>query len=86
MRQNGRVRHAPITLPAEHESQDLASMNNLGGHTAWGAQPGIGGGVALDPGQFVEQLFPAVLRLLNAFMVGIRTRIRDLSGIASATG
>jgi len=66
MRQNGRIRDAPITLPAEHESQVLASMDNLGGWAAWGAQPGVGGAVAVDPGQFVEQLFPAVLRLLNA--------------------
>ena len=68
MRQNGQVRDAPITLPAEHESQVLASMDNLGGRAAWGAQPGVGGAVAVDPGQFVEQLFPAVLRLLNAVM------------------
>ncbi len=68
MRQNGQVRDAPITLPAEHESQVLASMDNLGGRAAWGAQPGAGGAVAVDPGQFVEQLFPAVLRLLNAVM------------------
>ena len=68
MRQNGRIRDAPITLPAEHESQVLASMDNLGGWAAWGAQPGVGGAVAVDPGQFVEQLFPAVLRLLNAVM------------------
>ena len=68
MRQNGQVRDAPITLPAEHESQVLASMDNLGGRAAWGAQPGTGGAVAVDPGQFVEQLFPAVLRLLNAVM------------------
>jgi len=68
MRQNGQVRDAPIKLPAEHESQVLASMDNLGGRAAWGAQPGVGGGVAVDPGQFVEQLFPAVLWLLNAVM------------------
>lgn len=68
MRQNGMVRDAPLTLPAEHESQVLPSMDNLGGRAAWGAQPGAGGAVAVDPGQFVEQLFPAVLRLLNAVM------------------
>ena len=68
MRQNGQLRDAPISLPAEHESQVLASMDNLGGRAAWGAQPGAGGAVAVDPGQFVEQLFPVVLRLLNAVM------------------
>jgi hypothetical protein len=95
MRQNGQVRDAPITLPAEHESQVLASMDNLGGRTAWGAQPGAGGAVAVDPGQFVEQLFPAVLRLLNAVRprhpppisaASSRTRIRDPAGTASVTG
>jgi hypothetical protein len=50
------------------ESQVLASMDNLGGRAAWGVQPGAGGAVAVDPGLFAEQLFPAVLRLLNAVM------------------
>jgi hypothetical protein len=35
IRQNGQVRDAPITLPAEHESQVLASMDNLGRRAAW---------------------------------------------------
>ena len=35
MRQNGQLRDAPISLPAEHESQVLASMDNLGGRAAW---------------------------------------------------
>lgn len=68
MRQNGQVRDAPVTLPAEHESQVLASMDNLGGRAAWGAQQSAGGAVVFDPGQFVERLFPAVLRLLNEVM------------------
>ena len=95
MRQNGQVRDAPLMLPAEHESQVLASMDNLGGRAAWGVQPGVGGAVAVDPGQFVEQLFPAVLRLLNAVMAAtppayVRGQqpdpIRDPAGTASATG
>jgi hypothetical protein len=36
IRQNGLVRDAPVTLPAEHESQVLASVGNLGGRAAWG--------------------------------------------------
>ena len=68
MRHHGQVRDAPITLPAEHEGQVLTCMDNLGGRAAWGAQPGTRGGVAVDPGQLVEQLFPAVLRLLNSVM------------------
>lgn len=68
MRQSGRIRDAPITLPAEHESRILASMDNLGGRAAWGARPGVSGAVAVDPGQFVGQLFPAVLGLLNTVM------------------
>lgn len=66
MRQNGR--DAPITLPAENEGQILASMDNLGGQAAWGAQPGASGVVAVDQDQFVERLFPAVLGLLNVVM------------------
>lgn len=68
LRQKGSVRDAPITLPTENESQILACMENLGGQAAWGAQPAAGAAVAVDPGQFVERLFPAVLDLLNAVM------------------
>jgi hypothetical protein len=68
LRQNGLTRDAPVTLPAENESQILASMDNLGGQAAWGAEPAAGGGVTVDPGQFVESLFPAVIGLLNAVM------------------
>jgi hypothetical protein len=68
LRQKGPIRDAPITLPPENESQILASMDNLGGQAAWGAQPAAGSAVAVDPGQFVERLFPAVLGLLNTVM------------------
>ena len=68
MRQTGQFRDARITLPAENERQILASMDNLGGQAAWGACPGASGAVAVDPDQFVERLFPAVLGLLNAVM------------------
>ena len=68
LRQKGSVQDAPITLPTENESQILACMENLGGQAAWGAQPAAGAAVAVDPGQFVERLFPAVLGLLNAVM------------------
>jgi hypothetical protein len=68
MRQNGPSRDAPITLPSAQESQILASMDNLGGRDAWGARLGTGGMVTVDPGQFVERLFPAVIRLLNTVM------------------
>ncbi len=68
LRQNGLTRDAPITLPTENESQILASMDNLGGQAAWGAEPAAGGGVTVDPGQFVESLFPAIIGLLNAVM------------------
>lgn len=66
MRQSGLRRDAPITLPAAHESQILTSMDNLGGREIWGARPSASGAVSVDPGGFVEQLFPAVFRLLNA--------------------
>jgi len=68
MRQSGPNRDAPIILPSARESQILASMGNLGGRDAWGAGPGAGGMVTVNPGQFVEQLLPAVIRLLNAVM------------------
>jgi hypothetical protein len=68
IRQRGLSRDAPITLPTAYESQILASMDNLGGRDAWGALQGLGGTVAVDPGQFVEQLFPAVVQLLNKVM------------------
>ncbi len=68
MRQRRLARDAPIILPTEHERQILACMDNVGGRAVWGVQPGAGGAVAVDPGRFVEQLFPAVLRLLNTVM------------------
>jgi hypothetical protein len=68
LRQKGPVRDAPITLPPENENQILASMDNLGGQAAWGTQPAVSGAVTVDPSQFVERLFPAVLGLLNAVM------------------
>jgi len=37
LRQNGRFRDAPLSLPEEHEDEILASMDNLGGRSAWGA-------------------------------------------------
>jgi hypothetical protein len=72
MRQNGLSRDAPIVLPAEIEGRILACMDNLGGRAAWGVQPGVGRAAA-DPGQFLEQLFPAVLRLLNEVMAATPT-------------
>lgn len=68
LRETGLVRDAPMTLPPQSEGEILACMDNLGGQAAWGAQPAAGGTVAVDPGQFVERLFPAVLGLLNAVM------------------
>lgn len=73
MRQSGASHDAPMTLPAEMESQILSCMDNLGGRAAWGVQPGVGGSTAVDPGQFLEQLFPAVLKLLNEVMIATPT-------------
>lgn len=67
-RQNGPVRDAPITLPAQSEEEILACMDRLRGCTAWGAKLSIGATAVIDPGRFVEQLFPEVLRLLNTVM------------------
>ena len=82
LRQKGSVRDAPITLPTENESQILACMENLGGQAAWGAQPAAGAAVAVDPGQFVERLFPAVLGLLNAVMAATPPANAGASGHA----
>jgi hypothetical protein len=66
MSQNGPTRDASITLPADSEGRILASMDRLGGQAAWGARPGTSGRAIIDPGQFVQRLFPSVLELLNA--------------------
>lgn len=67
-RTNGLVQDAPISLPAQSEQEILACMDNLGGQAAWGAGPGTGATVVIDPGRFVERLFPEVVRLLNTVM------------------
>jgi hypothetical protein len=68
LRQSGSTRDAPITLPADSEGKILAKMDNLGGRADWGASPSTSGAMLVDPVQFVQRLFPAVLGLLNAIM------------------
>lgn len=68
LQQDFRGAEAFINLPDEHQQKILASMDGLGGQAGWGARPRPGGSTVIDPGQFVERLFPSVLGLLNEVM------------------
>jgi hypothetical protein len=68
MRQRGFARDAPVKLPEKDEKKILEGMDALGGRQAWGAQAAPDESTVVDPGRFVEQLFPKVLTLLNAVM------------------
>ena len=68
MRQRGFTRDAPVKLPEKDEKRILDGMDALGGRQAWGAQTAPDKSTVVDPGRFVEQLFPKVMTLLNAVM------------------
>lgn len=68
MRQSVRSRDAAIRLPDEDEEKTLAAMDALGGREAWGVRTDPDGSAVVDPGLFVERLFPRVLTLLNTVM------------------
>jgi hypothetical protein len=68
MRQSVRSRDAVIRLPKGDEQSILEAMEALGGREAWGVRTNADGSEVVDPGLFVELLFPKVLTLLNAVM------------------
>jgi hypothetical protein len=68
MRQSGRSQDAAIRLPHEDGQKVLEAMDALGGREAWGVRTDPDGSEVVDPGLFVELLFPKVLTLLNAVM------------------
>lgn len=68
MRQSVRSRDAAIRLPHEDGQKVLEAMGALGGREAWGVRTNADGSEVVDPGLFVELLFPKVLTLLNAVM------------------
>lgn len=68
MQQSGRKRDSVIRLPHEDGQKVLEAMDALGGQTTWGVRTEPDGSEVVDPGLFVERLFPEVLTLLNAVM------------------
>jgi hypothetical protein len=63
-----RLQETAIRLPPADEAMIMTAMSDLGGREAWGVQTGANGSALVDPADFVEQLFPHVLALLNATM------------------
>lgn len=57
-----------VEIPADHEAKVLAAIDALGGQDAWGVRRIVRERVHMDPGVFVEALFPKVLDLLNDVM------------------
>jgi hypothetical protein len=68
MQQSGRNRDASIRLPDDDQQKILDAMDAMGGRTTWGVRTEPDGSEVVDPGLFVERLFPEVLTLLNAVM------------------
>jgi hypothetical protein len=68
MRQSVRSRDAVIRLPNDGRQKILEAMDALGGRQAWGVRTSADGSEVVDPGLFVELLFPKVLTLLNGVM------------------
>jgi hypothetical protein len=70
IRQSFRSRDARIRLPHEDGQKVLEATDALGGRETWGVRTNADGSEVVDPGLFVELLFPKVLTLLNAVMEG----------------
>jgi hypothetical protein len=93
MRQSVRSRDAVIRLPKGDEQSILEAMEALGGREAWGVRTNADGSEVVDPGLFVELLFPKVLTLLNAVMertpsavgAGPRSQDKVLTGTTNGT-
>jgi hypothetical protein len=67
VQQSGRMLETAIMLPAGDETEIMTAMDALGGRSSWGASKGPSR-CLIDPGTFIEILFPRVLTLLNEVM------------------
>ncbi|WP_329067739.1 hypothetical protein [Amycolatopsis sp. NBC_01480] len=64
----GHVATTLIGLPREDISEVMTALTALGGSAAWGVQRKTAHELFVEPGVFLEQLFPRVLTLLNLMM------------------
>ena len=80
IQQAGHMRETAITLPSEHKTTILSSIEALGGKDTWGLRTANNGSSLADPALFVERLFPQVLTLVNEAME--QTPVERLSQVA----
>ena len=82
----GRLQETAIGLPGHDEAAIVSSLDALGGQAAWGVRPAANASSLVDPGLFIERLFPKVLMLLNEVME--KTPVERLNHVrlASADG
>jgi hypothetical protein len=69
VRKSGRPIETRIKLPQADTSEIVTAMDALGGRTAWGVIEITSVGSYVDPGTFVEKLFPYVITLFNDLMI-----------------
>jgi hypothetical protein len=86
VQRTGRPQETAIGLPGHDEAAIVSSLDALGGQAAWGVRPVANASSLVDPGLFIERLFPEVLTLLNEVME--KTPVERLSNVqlASADG
>ncbi|MEX2622357.1 MAG: hypothetical protein WD651_01360 [Acidimicrobiia bacterium] len=70
-----------IALPPAAAEEVLEAAEALGGHEKWGLRSILPDRFHIDPGILVDQLFPAVLELLNSLMQ--QTPVERLPGVDS---
>jgi hypothetical protein len=68
VRQGRRRNRTLVGLPASDEPTLRAAFTALGGLADWGVEELVPGRLHLDPGVFLEHLFPRVLAMLNKIM------------------
>jgi hypothetical protein len=68
LQQGARPKGTAIRLPREDEGAIISSMDALDGRAEWGVTAQTNGTFLVNPGRFIEQLFPKVVVLLNAAM------------------
>lgn len=66
--QNSRREESLVALPPHAAEEVLEATEALGGHENWGLRSDLPDTIHVDPGLFVEHLFPVVLQLLNDVM------------------